>query len=220
MADRKPRQAPPPEADNPEVTLGANNPPSTIEGGETPELVVPPEVIAPDVELGALNENDRAFLWITHLDQGRKDNAAIEEAMNVVRGIRKRRNRNRNLTSSDGFILDEMDKILADETRETAELEKDAKTRRFMRKTAGMPTGEDQPDLFAAGADKESPNTLPESRAYADGYKAGVGGKDCVVPDYIAPEFHQGWVESWQKGQQFLFEAWERRQEIEKARQV
>lgn len=161
-------------------------------------------------ENGGISQDDRDDLLITHLAQGRSDNAAMETAMEVVRGIRKRRTRNRNECETDGFSLKEFDNILADELKPRHVREEEAAIRTNMRRAANMPVlGARQLDMFAVQAKVAKPDNAAADLAAArqDGFMAGLRGDPKVVPDFIAKGLSQPWLEEWDAGQARLAKA-------------
>lgn len=171
-------------------------------------------------ERGGLSQAQWDDLLITHLAQGRQDNDAFEAAMEVVRGVRKRRTRNRNLVETDGYLLEEFDKILKDEQKPRAKREEEAAIRTSMRRAAGMPVlGAQQTDMFAASQivpDADGP--ADEARARADGYEQGLRGGENVWPEWVAPENRQAWNEEWYRGQERLAKAMATRAEVDQRR--
>lgn len=171
-------------------------------------------------ERAGLSQQEWDDLLITHLAQGREDNDAFEAAMEIVRGVRKRRTRNRNLVETDGYGLKDFDDILRDEQKPRAKREEEAAIRTSMRRAAGMPVlGAQQTDLFAMSqVTPEAVGPADEARARADGYEQGLRGAENVWPDWVAPENRQAWNEEWYRGQERLAKAMETRAEVDARR--
>lgn len=188
---------------------------------ETPKPVQDPAGVGHNERAG-LSQAEWDDLLITHLAQGRKDNDEFEAAMEIVRGVRKRRTRNRNLVETDGYLLTEFDKILLDEQKPRDKREEEAAIRTSMRRAAGMPVlGAQQTDLFAlAQKAPEAEGPPDEARARADGYESGLRGLANEWPDWVAPENRQAWNEEWYRGQERLAKAKLTRSEIDARRQA
>ena len=164
-----------------------------------------------------LASEDREALFTKHLVQARADNAEVEKALEVVRGLRKKRNRNRNLCSTDGFPLKHLDEILADEGRDRVEIEQDAEKRTFMRVAANQPViGAAQLDLFGHLATPSAQTEEKGETHYRSlGYAAGFTGQPCDVPESVPPgEPAQWWVAGWGDGQGVLGDRLGRAKEI------
>jgi hypothetical protein len=163
---------------------------------------------------GPLTQDDLDDLFVVHLAQARKDNDALDAAMEAVRAVRKVRTRNRTVCRTDGFPLTELDNILADELLPRHEVEDREAQRLRMRGVAGQPGGStEQPDLF-----KDSFAKRERDEAYwrGQGYTAGLRGLDQDPNKYDVPqEQHQAWLEDWHAGQKRLATAWETKARIE-----
>lgn len=197
--------------------------PAGVATAPPPPSPAPPDhnSAKPPANDGALTADDRASLLLHHLKTARTDNAALEKAMEVVRGVRKQRNRARNLAKTDGFSLKHLDEILADETKSTTDLVQDAELRTFMRHTAAMPvTGADQLELFQAVTTKGDKSLEPDDAGWAgQGYAAGLRGAEGVPPQGVPPERIQAWTGGWGEGQAKLAQGLKRAGVIEKRRQ-
>lgn len=178
---------------------------------------------APEPELG-LAPDDREALLVSHMAQARLDNKALEAAMEVIRGVRKVRNRHRNVCKTDGFSLKVLDEVLADEVRDRLELEDEAEMRTFMRNTARLPViGRAQMDLFK---DVNQPPPRPtgevgddEGYFFTEGFNAGFRGLDGKIPDTVpnGPPT-QWWTDGWGAGQAQLGKRLKRAEEINEGR--
>lgn len=187
------KKAPPPQAENDRVDVGGNRAPSP----------------------GPLTQDEMDDLFIVHLAQARADNDVVENAMNIVRGVKKTRTRNRTLARTDGFPLKQMDEILADELLSRHDVEEREAIRQRMRGIAQQPGGNMiQADLFRdsfAQADKDD--------AYwaGLGLTAGLRGLEQDPSKYEVPqERWQLWLENWHEGQKKLAKAWETKTRIER----
>ncbi len=187
-----------------------------------PDLkVVENRVLTPDHNEVGLTAEEKADLFLVHLAQARKDNDTLEQAMEVVRGVRKVRNRNRSLCHSDGFGLKHLDEILRDEGMDRDTREKDAALRTMMRRAAGMPVlGEAQLDLFAQNTNVPDaiPDTIDQTNIRLDGYNAGLRGLEATPPEWVAPDDHQTWLEEWGRGQTRIAEAMATKKKIDERR--
>lgn len=207
---RDPKTPPPEGAANippgdehlPDETKGND----TVAGGENQDVVVGKPTLAEGAnqELG-LAVGDREALFLSHLATAREDDALLEKAMEAVRGVRKRRTRNRNLCSTDGFSLKVMDEILADEVRPEEDVAKDAELRTEMRAYARQPVlGPAQRDLFDAIAPREPQGEKDEAYWNAKGFEVGFRGKQSGDPAEhgIPPgDPTQWWTAGWQNAQ-------------------
>lgn len=162
-----------------------------------------------------LTQDEMDDLFIVHLAQARADNDVVENAMNIVRGVKKTRTRNRTLARTDGFPLKQMDEILADELLSRHDVEEREAIRQRMRGIAQQPGGNMiQADLFRdsfAQADKDD--------AYwaGLGLTAGLRGLEQDPSKYEVPqERWQLWLENWHEGQKKLAKAWETKTRIER----
>lgn len=189
-------------------------------GVEGPETTPTPE---PEPELG-LAPDDREALLVSHLAQARLDNKALEAAMEVVRGVRKVRNRHRNLAHNDGFSLKILDEVLNDEARDRLELEDEAELRTFMRNTAHLPViGRAQMDLFANvnEAPPKPTGNANEDEAYwtTEGFRVGFRGGDGAIPHGVPPGMAtQAWTAGWQSAQAELGKKLQRAEAINEGR--
>jgi hypothetical protein len=176
---KRTEKAPPPAADNPNVELGSN--------------------------AGAMSDDDRQALFLKHKVQAEKDNEALEKALEIVRGVRKKRNNNRNLCRTDGFPLAYLDEILEEQGRTTAENEKDAEVRTLMRVASNLPViGARQLDMFEHLKAAETPEGERDETYYrTQGYSAGFAGQPSAPQDLGVPpgEPTQWWQEGWGDGQ-------------------
>lgn len=188
---KKPKPAPPPSGDNPNIH--------------------------PEHNSGVLTQEDKDDLFLIHLAQARQDNAALEKAMEAVRAVRKVRTRNRNLCRTDGFPLALMDEILKDEELAYHEVQERETIRLRMRGVANQPGGSlDQLDLFN---DSFAASEAAEARWRGDGKLAGLRAADNSVEEMdrrgVPPEWRQAWMEEWGEGQQRLARAFATKNRIE-----
>lgn len=187
---RTPR-APPPAADNPAVELGSN---------------------------GGMSDGDKSALFTKHKVQAEKDNESLEKALEVVRGVRKKRNNNRNLCRTDGFPLKYLDEILEEQTRTSSENEKDAATRTLMRVASNLPViGPQQLDLFAhLKAPEVAEDQRDETYYRSQGYAAGFAGQPCDPEAIGVPpgDPTQWWQGGWGDGQTVLAQRLQRAEEL------
>ena len=163
---------------------------------------------------GPLDQSELDDLFLTHLAQARKDNDALEAAMEAVRAVRKIRTRNRTLCRTEGFPLSELDNILADELLPRHEVEEREAKRLRMRGLSGQPGGStEQMDLFN---DSFAQKERDEAHWRGHGYTAGLRGLEQDPAKHeVPPEYFQVWLEEWANGQQRLAQAWNTRQKIE-----
>jgi len=181
-------------------------------------------VATDDNEPKGLSQEERGALFLVHLKKAREDNIALEKAMEIVRGVRKQRNRNRNECKTDGFSLKYLDEILADEVKTESEKKQDAETRTFMRRTAAIPvTGDDQLDLFSRVPSLTSKGDqsldLDDAHWTGVGYAAGLRADDGTPPEGTPPERVQAWMVGWQAGQAKIVESMKTVSDIEARRQ-
>lgn len=149
-----------------------------------------------------------------HLAQARQDNDALDKAMELVRGVRKARTRNRVLCRTDGFPLSELDVILDDELLPRHEVEEREEKRLRMRGVASQPGGSlEQQDLFA---DSFAKAERDENYWRGHGLTHGLRGLDQDPDKYeVPPERRQMWLEEWHEGQKRLAKAWQTKARIE-----
>lgn len=151
---------------------------------------------------GPLTQKEMDDLFLIHLAQARKDNDELERAMEIVRAVKKLRKRNRNLAHTDGFILEELDNILADEQLPRSDVERREAMRSRMRGIANQPGGDlQQQDLFQRVAD--------QTKMWEEhGYTCGLRGADQDPQVQGVPaELHQAWMAKYTEGQKRLGEA-------------
>lgn len=148
-----------------------------------------------------LTDDQKKALFLYHLDNCRKQNAALETAMEAVRAVRKLRNRIRHEAHGDGFPLKKIDEILFKEGLSQKDLEVEAELFHWMDKAAGVPVG-GQLELFA----KTPVETKDALDWEAEGFRAGLRGHDATLPEAVPPRFHQSWLKGRMKGQEEL--AW------------
>lgn len=145
-----------------------------------------------------LTDQDLADLLLVHLRDHRLIDKAMDDAMEVVRGIRKNRNRLRSTIKTDGFLLKYVDEVLTDEKRARHEADDDAKNRTFIRKVARQPiTGDDndQIDLFSVKTTKGDVS-MDDSDAVWAGRAMAVamaGGNVNPADNGVPPERLQAW---------------------------
>lgn len=159
---------------------------------------------------GPLTQKDMDDLFLIHLAQARKDNDELERAMEIVRAVKKIRKRNRNLAHTDGFILEEMDNILADEQLPRSDVERREDMRARMRGVANQPGGVLlQQDLFQRVAD--------QTKIWEEhGYTCGLRGADQDPQVQGVPaELHQAWMAKYGEGQKRLMDAWATKHKID-----
>lgn len=138
-------------------------------------------------------------LFLTHMEQARRDNAALEAAMVQVRAVRKVRNKNRTAMRGDGFPLEMVDRILEDEAKNNrGELAKEAEKERWMRQLVGLPVG-GQLDMFS---DKQPVMGQDDVDIESSGYAAGVRGEEPKPPASMHPQYHQRWLKAFHDGQE------------------
>lgn len=156
---------------------------------------------------GPLTQDDMDDLFLIHLAQARKDNDALEAAMEIVRGVRKGRARNRNLCKTDGFPLSELDIILKDELLPRHDVEEREEKRLRMRGIAKQPGGSlEQGDLFN---DSFSQHDKDKEYWAGHGFTEGLRGSEQDPGKHGVPgEFQQDWLQSWHSGQERLAKAW------------
>lgn len=172
--------------------VGEPDPPKEVLPAEPPAALAAPTA-----------EDERKALFQRHLVAARAHNKNLEDALEVVRGIRKKRTVARNLCSMDGFPLRDLDDILIDEVRPMHELEDAAEVRTFMRSEARLPVlGAQQLSLF--GATEVAPQPTKDDEAYwdSDGYRHGLRGDDASPQNYGVPQdMFQAWLTGWGNGQ-------------------
>lgn len=171
-----------------------------------------------------LTDDERADLLLVHLRTHRQIDKEMEEAMERVRGIRKRRNRHRNDIKSDGFTLKYIDEALADERKARHESEDDAANRTFIRRVAKLPvTGadDDQLDLFSAKT-KKGDLSLDGDDAHWAGraYAVALRGDDPdPAKNDVPPERLQAWEGGIEAGMLKIASAMKSFKDIEKRRE-
>lgn len=172
-----------------------------------------------------LTDQERADLLLVHLATHRRIDHELEEAMNVVRGINKRRKRHRNDVKADGFLLKYVDEVLHDEKKARHENEDDAANRTFIRRVARMPvTGgeEDQLDLFSAKTSKGDV-TLDGDDAHWAGVAMTIalrGGDVSAAANGVPPERIQAWEQGLEAGYSTFKLAQKTFTEVEKRRET
>ncbi len=179
------------------------------------------EVTTDHNEPTPLTDEQREALYLTHVDQARRDNSAVDAAMEVLRGIRKGRTRNRTICRTDGFPLEKLDRNLKRENMDWDELVAEAKVHALMDRAQGLPTtGQEQLDLFGTALTAKGEPSLDKDDGYwaGIGYRAGKKGDVKTPPDYVPPEYGQAWMAGWDDGQTALAKAWEMRNEMEARR--
>lgn len=144
-----------------------------------------------EVMVRAQDELDSKFH--RHLQNLRGRRADTERAKSAMTAIRKLETQARNAAKADGFPLAMFDRILEDEVKTRADLERQAELERWMRQAAGLPVG-GQMDLFADPAPRD------EKWWNADGYQSGLRGLANELPERVPPEFHQAWLKGWSAG--------------------
>lgn len=180
--------APPPPS--PPDNEGHNNPP--VEAANE---------AAPAGEVEITPQMQRLALFRHHLAQARADSASLEQAMEVVRGVRKRRNRNRNECRTDGFPLEILDRILRRESMTTADLEAEAEVEGFMLDAAALPVPGyvlKQGELFGV---------RDENWWKSEGYRRGLNGQDQAYPGEMPPEFRTAFTAGYSSGQEDMAES-------------
>lgn len=184
-------------------------------GKKTPPASPPPPPANPPTHnQGPLTQADLDDLFLVHLAQARQDDDALEKAMEIVRGVRKGRTRNRTLCRTDGFPLTELDRILEDELLPRHEVEEREEKRLRMRGVASQPGGSmDQQDLFG---DSFAQKEKDERYWRGHGLTAGLRGLEQDPSKHeVPPEWTQMWLEEWHEGQKRLAKAWETKARIE-----
>jgi len=182
-----------------------------------------PPIVNPPADHNAkpLTDDQRDALYLTHVDQARKDNAALEKAMEGVRAVRKVRTRNRTLCRTDGFPLEKLDRNLKREEMDWDELVKLAAVEAQMDRAQGLPTtGTEQLDLFGVPRTSTGEPSLDRDDNWfaALGYRAGKMGADQAVPDSVPPQHRAAYEQGYGDGQKAVVAAWEIRKELEKNR--
>lgn len=172
-----------------------------------------------------LTPEQRADLLLVHLKRHRAIDKQMEDALEVVRGIRKQRNRHRAVMKTDGFQLKYVDEVLHDEKKARHEADADAQNRTFIRHVARQPvTGqqdEDQLDLFTAKTSKGDV-TLDNDDAYWAGRAMTValrGGEVDAAKNEVPPERLQAWEQGLEAGYARIMAAAATAAEIEKRRE-
>lgn len=180
---------------------------------DAPPILNPPATHNEPTPLTAGELDD---LFLVHLATARADNDTLEKAMEVIRGIKKTRTRNRNLARTDGFPLVELDSILADELLPRHEVEDREAKRLRMRGVANQPGGSlEQGDLF-----NDSFAQAEKDEAYWRGHGLTVGlrGLEADPVKFEVPqEHHQTWMAERMEGQKRLAAAWETKKRLEGA---
>jgi len=173
-----------------------------------------------------LTLEEREALFHRHKKQAKDDNAAMEKAMEVVRGIRKKRNQNRNLCRSDGFPLKHLDTILELEGRAAHENAADAEIRTMMFRASRLPvTGAEDEQLELAFTPQTTNGTdsldADDATWGGYGYSAGLRGDDGDPKAHdVPPERLQAWMAGWQEGQAKLMANLTTAKAIEKRRKA
>lgn len=172
-----------------------------------------------------LTDDQRADLLLVHLRNHRGLDKELEDAMNIVRGINKRRKRLRNDVKADGFLLKYIDELLHDEKKARHETEDDAINRTFIRRVARMPiTGsdDDQQDLFTVKTSKGDVSLDGD-----DAHWAGVamtvairGGDVSPSANDVPPDRIQAWEQGLEAGYNTFKIAQKTFTEIEKRRET
>lgn len=182
------------------------SPPNPMNGSPAPDPA-PLDHNTPKIEPPpGLTLSDRDDLQLVHMANMRKANDELEAAMEIVRGVRKRRTRLRNEVSLDGFPLSLMDEMLEDELLPRHEVEEREMKRSHMRGVASQPGGAVQGDIEEVIQRKERDATW-----WGDhGYRVGLRGADfCDPSKFDVPEEHwQVWQEQYGAGQKRLAKAW------------
>lgn len=176
-----------------------------------------PSPAPPGHNQGPLTRDELDDLFIVHLAQARKDNDALEAAMEAVRAVRKGRTRNRELCRSDGFPLTETDSILKDELLPRHEVEDREAMRLRMRGIANQPGGNrDGGNLLPGFSDSFAQREKDEAYWRGHGLTAGLRGvEQNPEANEVPPEWHQVWMTEWHAGQKRLAKAWETKMRIE-----
>lgn len=188
-------------------------------GQKTPPPPPSPNPAPAGHNQGPLTQDDLDDLFIVHLAQARQDNDAVEAANEVLRGVKKKRTRNRVLCRTDGFPLTELDNILADELLPQHEVAEREAQRLRMRALANQPGGSLEPakdNLLPGFSDSFAKREQDEGYWRGHGFTAGQRGLEADVEKHgVPPEWHQVWLTQWHEGQKRLAKAWETKQRIE-----
>ena len=172
-----------------------------------------------------LTQEQMADLLLVHLATHRRVDKELDDAMNVVRGINKRRKRLRNDIKSDGFTLKYVDEVLHDEKKSRSDTEADAANRTFIRRVARQPvTGDDQDqlDLFNAKTTKGDVSLDGDDAHWAGvAYAAALrGGEVSPAENGVPPERIQAWEQGLSAGYSTFDIAKKNAAEIERRRET
>lgn len=171
-----------------------------------------------------LTPEEKADLLAVQLQTHRGIDKELDAANEVIRGIRKRRNRLRNEIKADGHPLKYVDELLHDENKARHEQEDDAKARTFIRHVGRVPvTGvadQDQLDLFTVKTSKGD-FSMADDDARWGGIAFAVamrGGDYDPAKNGVPPERIQAWEQGITAGLEQIGKAMETAKEINSRR--
>lgn len=152
-----------------------------------------------------LTREERRALKHHHINQIQEALAELEEVREPFKEAQAEVTRRFRLAKADGFERKRLERILTDLKSKGRDLLKEEFDRLEDQDDFGLPSPSNQPDLFDTLRGESKLPTAAQDEIYwsAEGYRAGLQAGERNPPAECGPEFHQAYMEHYDRGQAF-----------------
>lgn len=163
-----------------------------------------------------LTREERRALKHHHINQIQEALAELEEVREPFKEAQAEVTRRFRLAKADGFERKRLERILTDLKSKGRDLVKEELDRLEDQDDFGLPTPSNQPDLFDTLRGDSKLPTAAQDEIYwsAEGYRAGLQAGERNPPAECHAQFHQAYMDHYDRGQEYRREQFVLAQEL------